>query len=88
MQEYWQPVVFAHHTNVSVFVHVQGYGVLSLYWCFRAVVCVQTYEQPAVFPVHVMDADLCKLSIQLFRQGQDFVDRKDSECDGKIELAV
>lgn len=46
------------------------------------------YEQPAVFPVHVMDADLCKLSIQLFRQGQDFVDHKDSECDGKTELAV
>lgn len=48
----------------------------------------KVYEQPAVFPTHVMDADLCKLSIQLFRQGRDFVDRKDSECDGKMDITV
>ncbi|XP_076435763.1 uncharacterized protein LOC143275497 [Babylonia areolata] len=48
----------------------------------------KVYEQPAVFPTHVMDTDLCKLSMQLFRQGRDFVERKDSECDGKIELAI
>ena len=68
------------HGRFSVVVYMHGR--------FSVVVYVQVYEQPAVFPVHVMDADLCKLSIQLFRQGQDFVDHKDSECDGKIELAV
>lgn len=48
----------------------------------------KVYEQPADFPTHVMDTYLCKLSIQLFRQGRDFVDRKDSECDGKTELIM
>ncbi|KAL8592460.1 hypothetical protein ACOMHN_021402 [Nucella lapillus] len=46
----------------------------------------KVYEQPAVFPTSVMDGDLCKLSMQLFHQGRDFVDRKDSECDAKIDL--
>ncbi|XP_025078573.1 zinc finger CCCH domain-containing protein 13-like isoform X3 [Pomacea canaliculata] len=48
----------------------------------------KVYEQPAVFPTHVMDTDLCKLSIQLFRQGRDYADRKNSECDIKGDLTL
>lgn len=35
-----------------------------------------------------MDTDLCKLSIQLFRQGRDYADRKNSECDIKGDLTL
>ncbi|XP_014782688.2 uncharacterized protein LOC106878098 [Octopus bimaculoides] len=35
-------------------------------------------EQPSLYPSQIFDSDLCKLSVQLFKQGHDSNGRKDN----------
>ncbi|XP_067668774.1 zinc finger CCCH domain-containing protein 13-like isoform X1 [Haliotis asinina] len=48
----------------------------------------KVFDQSPVYPSHVMDTDLSKLSIQLFRQGRDITpDKKEPETEIKTEVS-
>ncbi|XP_071084316.1 zinc finger CCCH domain-containing protein 13-like isoform X1 [Haliotis cracherodii] len=48
----------------------------------------KVFDQSPVYPSHVMDTDLSKLSVQLFRQGRDITpDKKGPEAEAQTEVS-